>query len=90
MAEQYASLLWRRTPLLCERFELIFLEPACSPIEQQGVMSLPVLFLFFQTNGNPRMVLHQYHLEHYAIRGYQKTPIFEIHLIPYLIPFLWS
>ena len=24
------------------------------------------------------------------IRGYQKTPIFEIQCMPYLIPFLWS
>ena len=29
------SLLWR-TRLLCERLELIFLEPACRPIQQRG------------------------------------------------------
>ena len=61
MAEQYASLLWRRTPLLCERFELIFLEPACSPIEQQGGNVYPSSLLAFQTNGKPRMVVDLCH-----------------------------
>ena len=36
-----------------------------------------------------RICIHDCSQRAPGVRGYQKTPIFEIQLIPYLIPFLW-